>query len=286
MRTAFKKPANRRRNRVARKRYAKKKATVSKPVRKAITTVIKQHERATSELKYVLGFPASLGGSVLNSYQGFSQAITNSNELYKLIPNTSQGDASHQRDGDVINPTSLVVKGRVVLNNRIGYSAGVFVHVYILTSKACKSWEAAGNSPDTVPISRLLNNGDSTKTTFTGSFFNSMLKVNEDDFNIIKHDIIHLVKGVDNYNAAQNLSTSAFPYPTGQNGRSFSYRIPLPKKLIYSNIQGVATNQPNNTLPFMVIGWTWDDSYGDTISNFTDLVQVEAQSHMYFRDPS
>jgi len=282
MKTAFKKLANRRRNRQRRQR----RAAVPKPTRKVITKVIKQHERATSELKYVIGFPTSLGGSVTNSYTNFTQAISNSNELFNLIPNVSPGDLSHQRDGDVINPTSLVVKGRVVLNNTYSYSAGIFFHIYILTSKACKSWVAAGQAVDTVPISRLLNNGDSTKTTFTGSFFNSMLKVNEDEFNIIKHDVFHLVKGMDNYNAAANLGQSAFPFPTGQNGRSFSYRIPLPKKLIYTNVQGVPSVQPNNTLPFMVCGWTFDDQLGDTISNYVDLVKLQAQSHLYFRDPS
>lgn len=267
------------------------KSGAKKTLKKSVTEIVKSVVQKRAETKYVMTCPRSLGGSVLNSFTGFTQAITGTNEIYNLIPFIAEGNASHQREGDSIRPLSLTLKGRVVLDNRVSDSVGIFVHIYLLTAKCCKSLEAAGTAANVIQISRLLDNGDSTKASFTGSYFNSQLAINRDEFNVIKHDVIHLVKGGGNYNSypggGSNLPVAS-PYPTGQNGRNFSYKIPCPDVLKYTTIGGLSggpAQAPHNYYPFMVVGWTYDDSYADQVGNSSTMVNIEAMSHLYFQDP-
>jgi len=267
------------------KKYAKKSVTKSK---KALTKFVKNVIRKDAETKYVMEAPLNVGGGSLNSFTGFSSAITSSNEVYKILPTIQIGSNSHTREGDIITPLSCTFKGRVCLNARSLTSCGVYVYMYILTSKQCKSWNNAKLVAQAIPTSRLLDDGQGNKVQFIGQAYNAMYKVNTDEFNIIKVLRFHLTKGAGNYNALGSVGASnesASPYTPGENTKDFSVRIPLPAKLQYSSSTVAVTTDPVNSLPFMVCGWCWDDNFGNDASNTTTLVNIQAQTHLYFQDP-
>jgi len=270
-----------------RKAYKKRKAAKTT---KNLTRIIKKVIRKDAETKYVMEAPLNIGGGSLNSFTGFSQAITSVNEVYKILPSIQLGSNSHTREGDVITPLSCTFKGRISLNARSIASCGVYVHMYILTAKQCKSWNSAKNtaSNNVIPVDRLLDDGQGNKVGFIGQAYGSMYKVNNDEFNVIRHFVFHLTKGSGNYNAlgsGGSSNESAGPYTPGENTKDFSVKIPLPKKFQYSSSQVAVTTDPVNYFPFMVCGWTWDDNYGNDVSITTTLVNIQAQTHLYFQDP-
>lgn len=265
-----------------------KKYVKNKNLKKAVTKIVKSVNRKEAETKYVMQSPTSLGGSVLSDFVGFSQAITSSNECYRLIPNISRNAFSVGREGDVITPLSLTVKGRVSLNTAVPVSAGVLVHIFFLTSKSVKSWKAAGSAGNTIPITRLLDNGQDSKIGFGGDHYSSMMKVNKDEFTVIKHLRIHLTKpvGLVNYaSTAGDLSGQAVSIEQGKFAKDFTVKIPLPARFQYSTADNDVVVQPTNYAPFMCCGWTYDDQYGNIVGNTTTFVRLTAQSHFYYQDP-
>jgi len=243
------------------------KSKAPKSFAKRVAKIVKKTIRKDAETKYVMQAPLDVGGGSLNSFTGFSQAITSVSEVYKILPSVQIGSSSFTREGDLITPLSCTFKGRVALNARSLTSCGVYVHMYILTAKQCKSWNAIKNtaSPFVIPVDRLLDDGQGNKVSFIGEAYGSMYKVNTDEFNVIKHKVFHLTKGAGNYNAlgsGGSSNESAGPYTPGENTKDFTVRIPLPKKLQYSSSQVAVTTDPVNYFPFMVCGWTWDDNFG------------------------
>lgn len=287
MKSDFKKLANKRRNRKARQRYASK----PKAFKKAVTTIVKAVEKRRAETKFNVSYPISIGGNALNTFQGFSSAITSSNEVYSLIPAVLQGSQSHQREGDYITPLSLTIKGRVSIQDRVSSSTDINVFMFFLTAKACKSLYTAGLTSQAIPTSRLLDTGQDTKVPFDGSFYTSMLPINKEEFNVIKVLKFRLSKSTGTHNQVALGAIGVFPdiatsAPPSTFARDFSVKIPVPAKYSYTNASGGVSpqNAPSNHYPFMVCGWTYADGSGDTIPNST-IVQIEAQSHLYFQDP-
>lgn len=274
MNPSFKRLANRRRNRKARQRYAKKKiGKVSVPIKQAIQRAI----NSTVETKYVMYRPYSnSAGLLLNT--NFTQAINNSGEAYALIPPISLGDGDHQRTGNVIQPTSLTVKGFVSLLENAVDSAFLDVDVYILQHKAIRD---VAYQTQLGTFGDLKNSGDGLNVGYDGSWTNSIMPINTSTYQLLGHKRLRLQKGWGDANTYISLAAEARAAynenPSHQ--KSFTFKVKLPKSLKY---KADTDTTPSMAYPFMVIGWNVPTNLDTTSSN--QIIKATATTHLYYKD--
>jgi len=248
--------------------------TPSKALTKAVTTVIKRKQ----ETKYISDslFNNSASPTTLATFVGFSSGITSTAEMYCCMPRIIQGTGDHNRVGNVIQPTSLKVKGIVSLQTNLNTSAHCSVDVYFLTSKQVKTELLYAS----VLINKLLNKGDGTNTNYTGKTYEAQFPVNLSEFTVIKHKRIILQRCRDSPNAIADSDESATSIAPNYS-RPFVVDIPLPKSLTY---QADGNTLPASFYPFMVLGWNYGDNNGGSASNDTAQVFCQAQSQLYYKD--
>lgn len=254
----------------------KRKPRVPRPT-KALTTAIQRVVNRNVETKYVMYRPYSnSAGLMLNT--NFTQAINSSGEAYALIPPISLGDGDHQRTGNVINPTSLTIKGFVSLLDNAADSASLDVDIYILRHKAIKDvayQTQLGNFGD------LLNSGDGLNVGYDGSWTHSAMPINTSTYQLLKHKKIRLEKGWGDVNTYISLAAEArAAYNIApRHQKNFSIKVKLPKKLQY---KADTDTTPSMDYPFMVIGWNVPSNLDTTSSN--QIIKVTATSHLYYKD--
>lgn len=230
--------------------------------------------KRTSETKFVIGPPTNFNTNVnLEQWLAFTSGITSTNELYRLIPDVQQGDDDFNRVGNTIQPLSLSVKVNLAATSSTSMS--VYADVYFLISKTVKDYRLTNG----INTAKLLNAGDGTNVPYDGTSYTAMLPVNKAEFTVIAHKRFMLQKGNLDPNAA--LSGSVVPASdTFSYTRSFSQKIPLPKKFQY---EARAQTQPTNYFPFMCVGFVGTDTNGNT-APITARIGVQAQSHLYYKD--
>jgi len=243
----------------------------------ALTQAVKRIVNKKIETKYVSFYPYNKVSGNLNA-TNFTQAINSSNEAYSLIPPVTIGSGDHQRDGNVINPTSLVVKGFVsLLENNIS-SAFVDVDIYILRHKAIKdvAYETQlGNLAD------LLNSGDGLNVGYDGSWRHSAMPINTSTYVLVKHKKIRLYKGwgdTNTYISGASEQVASY-FANGKQQQNFSFKVKMPKRLQYKND---TDSTPSMDYPFMVIGWNVPTNL-DTTSSI-NVIKASATTHMYYKD--
>jgi len=262
-------------------KYAAYKKTLVKRTGKptaVLTKAVNQIVRRNEETKFIVDAPWK-GSGTLAAFTDFTTAITGTGEIYSLIPRVSQGVDDHNRIGQEIRPVSLKAIMTASINTRMIASEYVNVHFFFLTCKGVKD-QTHVNS---VPIGRLLNQGDGTNTGFSGALYNSQLPVNKSDFTVIKHKVVRLYKTQDSPNAQAIGSGVLNTIGSGRlnHFQTIKVKIPTPKKLTYD----VATSAiPTNYFPFVVCGWTFPDDNGGTVSSNTNDVRIQGQVQMYFKD--
>jgi len=235
-----------------------------------VQTIIRKNQ----ETKFVLGPPTNKNTSGnLSSFTAFTSGITSTNEVYRLIPDVSVGDDDYQRVGNVIQPTSLTTKVNLALFTNS--SMCIYADVFFLTSKNVKDYD---NTND-IPTGELLNNGAGGNQAYDGASYTSGLPINRSEFTVIAHKRIRLAKGANDPNTACSLGSPAAT-DTFQHYASFVQKIPMPQKLLY---ESKPKTQPSNYFPFMMVGFIPADANGNTAPSVARL-QVQAQSHMYFKD--
>lgn len=257
-------------SRYGRKRYQRPVATG--PFAQKVNAVISR----SRETKLAIGPPlAYTTNDALDVWTTFSTAITNTGEIYTVIPAVSQGVGDYQRVGNTIQPVSLTTKVNIACVARSTNSISIYAHVFFLTSKTIKDWKLTAG----VPITQMLDKGDGTNVDFDGRSYNAMLPINKSEFNVIAHKKILLQKGANNPNSIYQQDETASS-DTFKHFANFSQKIPLPKELLY------ATNsetRPTNAFPFMVMGFTASDQFGADATSIL-LLKVQAQSHLYYKD--
>jgi len=275
MNLKWKKPAHKRRNRLARQRYAAKQASkVSLPVKQYIAKAIGNNE----ETKFVIDAPWK-ATATLAAFTDFTCAITGTSEIYALIPRVTQGIDEHQRIGGEIRPTSLKATFTASLNSRMIASDYVDVDFYFLTSKQVKSQVSHAS----IPITKLLNAGDGNNVNYNGSLYVSHYPVNKTEFNLIKKKTVRLFKTQDCPNAQAIGSGVTSTNGSGRNNyyKTFTVKIPTPAKLTYPVAADIA---PHNYFPFVVCGWHYPDDNGGTVSPNINDVRIQGQVQMYYKD--
>lgn len=259
--------------RLPRKARAGKKARLSKPMTKAVQSLI----RREADTKFVAqSIQRPDGGVTLNTYSGFSSAINTVNEIYACIPQVAVGGttSSCTRMGDHISPTKCLIDLNIVAtaSNAIG-AVDKMVHVFVLTSKSVKSLD----NYTAIPITQLLDIGNGTNGPFNGTSMSQTLPVNTQDFTVLHHKAFRMTKGMGLQNTS--IQTSAVITPASS-FRRLRLNIKLPKKLTYADD---STNYPVNSAPFLVIGYTSCDSSGDTAPTAVDTY-VEGRCQMWYKD--
>jgi len=216
------------------------------------------------------------GGSVLNTYTGFSSAINTVNEIYACLPEVPVGASttSFTRQGDRISPIRCYIDLNIVATsaNAIG-AVDKMVHVFVLTSKSVKSLD----NYTAIPITELLDIGNGTNGPFNGASMSQTLPVNSKEFNVLHHKSFRMTKGMGLANTS--IQTSAVITPSSS-FRRVRLNVKLPKTLVYGND---STSYPTNSAPFLVIGYTSCDQNGDTAPTAVDTY-VEGRVCMSYKD--
>jgi len=241
----------------------------------ALASKVKSIIRRGQETKFILYPPTNFNTSGnLSSFTAFTSGITSTNEVYALIPRISQGEDDYQRIGNVIQPVSLTTKVNVALFTN--QSMSVYADIFFCTSKNVKDVE---NTND-VPTGELLNNGNGGNQAYDGASYTAMLPVNRTEFTLIAHKRIKLQTCAGDPNTALSGGSPASTSVNPQHTFSFSQKIPLPQRLLY---EAAAKTSPTNAFPFMMVGFCGADANGNTAPT-TARIQVQAQSHMYYKD--
>jgi len=249
---------------------------VAKPTR-ALTTAIQRVVNRNVETKYVCYRPYNNASGLLNN-TNFTSAINTSAEAYALIPPITIGSGDHQRDGNVIAPTSLTVKGWVSIAANEANSWLCDVDIYILRHKAIRdvAYETQlGNLGD------LLNSGNGLNVGYDGSWTNSAFPINTSTYTLVKHKKIRLTKAYGDqqtYLSGGN-PTSVANYSVCPFQRNFSIKVRMPKTLKYKNDTDTT---PSMDYPFMVIGFNSPTNLD--ASQTLNRIQATATTHLYYKD--
>jgi len=256
--------------RLPRRRRAAPKATFAKKVMSVVN-------RAADTKFVAQSIQRPDGGSVLNTYTGFSSAINTVNEIYACIPQVASlggTGSSCTRVGDHINPTKCLIDLNICATaaNAVG-SVDKMVHVFVLTNKSVKSLD----NYTAIPITQLLDIGNGTNGPFNGSSMSQTLPVNTQDFTVLHHKAYRMTKGMGKQNTSVQTDATITPSAAFRRVR---LNIKLPKKLTYADD---STSYPVNAAPFLVIGYTSCDSYGDSAPTAVDTY-VEGRVQMWYKD--
>jgi len=226
-----------------------------------------------SQLRYV---PASTESTA------FTSGITSVAEIYAAIPKVYQGTDSINRIADKIQP----VKCRLDLDICITTASDATgfdynVHIFVLQSKAVKNL----NNYTAIPITQLLDDGSGSQTSFDGTIVATQYPVENKLFTVLHHKVVHLQKPNDLANATSGLGGYKATTPgNGQDGYAkVSLNVPLPKTLTYDSS---AVTYPQNTAPFLCIGWTRRDAFGNgtTADSTVSNCLVMGRTHLWFKD--
>lgn len=251
---------------MARRRRVLSIAPVAKAIRsykrKTFNARVKRVVKRLGETKYVANAPADNAG-FLNMPWLTNANLNNVNTYYPAIPSVSQGDDDHERDGSVIQPTSLRVKLNFHFNQDLSGNAiiptnpGQFlVVIYYGTSKKRKSWD------DQNPIQSaddLLDRGDGTTDGFSGNLGQLLMPINKKTYNA-KRIMFKLGKteGVlSSYDPQVSPGVSAtveqsggYSTSGGQSFKSITLNFKPPQKLHYEEDD---SNFPNNYAPWYAV---------------------------------
>jgi len=241
----------------------------------AFASKVKAVVNRMADTKFVADSIQNLsGGSQLSTYVGFSSAINTVNEIYACLPRVSTGNTSSTRIGEHIAPTKCLIDLNIVATaaNAIG-AVDKMVHVFVLTSKSVKSLD----NYTAIPITQLLDIGNSTNGPFNGTSMSQTLPVNTQDFTVLHHKAFRMTKGMGLANTS--IQTSAVITPSSS-FRRVRLNVKLPSKLTYAD---QSTVYPTNSAPFLVIGYTSCDQGGDTAPTAVDTY-VEGRVQMYYKD--
>jgi len=182
-----------------------------------------------------------------------------SSDIIRLLPKLvqDQGDGtSYERLATKVTPRKLTAHCHVSFTPSLNRSMAIEVHYFVLTSKSQKNT----NSVLGLTLANLLRTGDNNMYfPFDGNTDVSMLPVNTTEYNVIKRGKFKLSK---NTGLLQDSTTAGNQPLGGPVSKTFVITIPTPAKLVYEqdNASPRQINYPNNFAPFIVFGYTHQDT--------------------------
>lgn len=236
-------------------------------VRKAVAKVAKAVLSKNVETKHV-------GQNVINA--AFNQTISSASEMYRVLPDVTEGTAGHQRDGDKIRPKYLIVKGHIQIDDsyKDTYLPPTTLRVMILTQRNIKSSADLSRAD----YAHLLkdNVGTDVARPYGGGIFDNLAPINKDLFTVLMDRKFKMREHM-----AAALGTTGVPISVQGTQRTISFvkKIKCPSTLHFDDGNG---NTPNNFAPFFCMGAVSDDNSG-AISLSTPY-RATVLSELYFTD--
>jgi len=238
----------------------KKSAKTTKVVpTKALTKAIQQVMRKTTETKF----------SCINTgvATGFNSGILTTGDIQIATCPVRQGTSANMRIGDEITPTKCVLDLDIGFLHEQPNAFDLTGHVYLLRSKAVKTYAQRAN----IPILNLLDDGYAN-IAFDGTLSTSGLPVSKDNFTLLAHKSFPLQRN------AGNDWTWNSQHKTSSKHIKLSWKS---KKLKYD--EALDTNFPQNDLVFWVFGYTYNSpSHGPDVIGTP--VAITSTVMMYFKD--
>lgn len=248
-----------------RRRYRVKKAP--KSLKNQIIKIVDKHEQSkveTNQLSQTI-YDSIATGINFNSSISAPLGIA---ELYNVIPDISRANnaASYQREGDKITPLFCNIKW----NLSIGSGQPIHAYLFVLRDKI----QQDGNGRGSAAVNFLNLNGGNTN--FDGSWVNSCLPVDTEQFQVIKRKKISLT-----YDAQPGGSPTA-PTESGKMFKEYTLKLNMQKYIKQLDYYGYPStaNQPKNFNIFWCIGYLNADGTTDS----TGRLRVTCLSTIYFKD--
>jgi len=220
-------------------------------------------------------FRSETTGSQLSNSQ-----IT-SGDIIRLLPKLLQDEGAgtaYQRLATKVSPRSLKAHCHVSFAPDLNRSMAIEVHYFVLTSKSQKNI----NSVLGLTLANLLRTGDSSMYfPFDGNVDVAMLPVNTTEYNVIKRGSFKLSK---NTGLLQDSTTAGNQPLGGPVCKDWTINIPTPAKLVYEqdNASPRQVNYPNNFAPFIVFGYTHQDT---SIPDFLNQdIKVVVRPELWYDD--
>lgn len=244
------------------KRRAPMKAKAAPKTMGAEVKLIKKVMKVNEETKYKGEWAQDPNAAfIYSSFQPFNAGITALTDIIAAIPEVETGTQSHQRIGNKISP----IRAQMDFNMFVGApgtdlnSYDITAHIFLVQPLSVKF---LGNYT-AIPWQTLMDAGNSSSTTFDGSTGNAMLPVNKEQFRLLKHKKVRLVKSVGSTFGTNSTSGSVCANgsisPDHKHFHSFSMKVPVAKTFKYEDS---VSNYPTNTAPVCLIGWTYNDAAG------------------------
>lgn len=195
----------------------------------------------------------------------FNSGINTSGECYNVLPDVGRGDTSYERDGDKIQPMYCNLRFNMSLNG------GQPAHVYLFVLE--DKLQRDGNT--TRDYNFLNLNGQDTN--FDGTWVNSCLPVNTEDFKLIARRRIRLAYDQQPAGAGTAATESSPMF------KEVNIKVPI-KRYKYFDYYGApsTSNQPKNHNLFWAIGYLNSDGTSD--SGLTARLRVTCLSTFYYKD--
>lgn len=240
-----------------------KQPKVSKAVKKYVKNAIVHNPEI--ETKY-----ATAG----QPYTNFNSFISNTAEMYAVIPKINQGSKAYERQGLKIEPVSCILDFQVGLADQ-ARSGALIYDIYVLESVKFRDINEFIYAGDV----KFLATGDSTECKqYAGDSQDGMMPVYKPTFKLVKH-----IRGVIAKNVGdQNNDTTAGNSPNLGKGGVGLHRIkvPMPKTLKYDNETTGAW--PTNKCLMWCIGYTHVD--GSTPDYVNQDLTVTVRNHFWYKD--
>lgn len=192
-------------------------------------------------------------------------------DLLNCVPPVAQGTDDYQRQGDVIFPTSLTVRGTLGLDRTYSTDNKVIIARVVIVKQ--KSASGLNYVNPTSIASNLLKPNLSTGTSvvpFSGMLQDLDYPINTDMLTVLYDKKFRLAPVQGDSSIEQN----------PQCVRHWTAKIRLPKKFFYDS--SVPGNVPTNFAPMFGVGYTYADGTGPDIAQTRMITTTSAR--LYYTD--
>lgn len=241
-----------------RRRYP---SVANKRLSSTVKQLVQRNISANLENKSIISFqkPTPLIGSIRGNVDP-----TTSPDTFALLPAIVPGNKSHQRVGQSIRPIAMVVSGYVWLNPTLSTqgndglnTTGVNVRLIFCTVKGKRSYVAleaedpTTNADGYKTAATNLVTANGIEAQFDGSLERAIaFKINHK--RITTHSVKYLSLKRD-FSPSVSVPTAGGNLQASK--RSFSVRIPVPKKM---NFSSDLIQSPSNFAPILMAGYNFD----------------------------
>jgi len=258
------------------RRKTKKTARLSKPMKKAVKTLIRGEAETKRTAFYQSANNGASGAIATGNWSDRGWAVqnntitNNTTDLLQIIPYVIQGTNDFNRIGKSIRVMSLNVRGTVrVLGSLISNigtpMTNLDVYIYVLQHVSLKNYTDLRARND---FSRLLEDGEGSGKNFLGNALDPFQPVSNQNYSVLQRKRIQLKYG----GAALPGGTLTTPVSVAnahQWSAEFNFNLTkkCPKKLTFPDddngaVNPLVYNSPTNSSIMMVIGFV-DEQVGN-----------------------